>query len=94
MPKVIVQTDDGREVSSFDVPMTYPGNGLWARMVGRYVAPLGWLGRALRDAEVIQAGGDPERLSERAMRLMAEERDAAYRDAIESGDADIRNMRP
>jgi hypothetical protein len=38
-------------------------------MTGRLLQPMGWLGRAIRDALVIEAGGDPERPSEKAMRL-------------------------
>lgn len=69
MSVVIVQTDDGREVNRFEVPDVYPGNMLWRNMLGRLDEPLGWLGRALRDARIIQQGGDPERPSEKAMRL-------------------------
>jgi hypothetical protein len=71
--RVIVTTDDGRPVASFNVPVVYLGNRLWANMLGRYERPLGWLGRALSDADIIQAGGDPERPSEKAMRLVAEQ---------------------
>ena len=69
MAKVIVTTDDGREVARFDMPVGRWGNALWARLLGRYNAPLGRLGRALDDAKVIEQGGDPERPSEKAMRL-------------------------
>lgn len=75
-----MQTDDGREVSRFEVEGDLPvvdGNVTWQRMVGRLQAPLGWLGRALRDANEIEHGRDPERPSEKAMRLAALEREAA-----------------
>lgn len=69
MATVIVQTNDGREVSRFEVPRPYPGNGVWGRMLGRLDEPLGWLGRSLQDAEAIEDGRDPERPSEKAVRL-------------------------
>jgi hypothetical protein len=68
MSVITVATDDGREVETFTVGEG-AGNATWRDLLGRYDAPMGWLGRALRDAEVIQGGGDPERLSEKAMRL-------------------------
>jgi hypothetical protein len=77
MAIVIVTTDDGREVGRFNVPVAYLGNSVWRNLLGRLEEPLGWLGRALSDARVIQAGGDPERPSEKAMRLAAEARDMA-----------------
>lgn len=70
VPRVVVLTSDGREVSSFDVPNPYQGNMLWRNMVGRIEAPLGWLGRAIDDARLVEDGVDPERLSERVMREM------------------------
>jgi hypothetical protein len=93
MARVIVETDDGREVARFHVPAGHIGNAVWRNLVGRLEAPLGWLGRSIDDANVIQAGGDPERPSEKAIRLAAEERDAEYGRLLESGDADVRNMR-
>lgn len=73
MATVIVQTKDGSEVSRFEVPRPYQGNGVWRNMVGLVEAPLGWLGRALTDAEAIEDGRDPERPSEKAIRLAAED---------------------
>ena len=72
MSVVIVQTDDGREVDRFEVDDTRVGNMTWRNMLGRWDEPLGWLGRALQDARIIQRGGDPERPSEKVMRLLAE----------------------
>jgi hypothetical protein len=73
MAKVIVTTDDGREVAVFTVPAGHLANSVWRNLTGRLGSPMGWLGRALDDAKTIQAGGDPERPSERAMRLVAEQ---------------------
>ena len=76
MAKVIVQTDDGRQVTSIFVSDQAAGTATWLKLIGRPERPLGGLGRALDDAAIIQAGGDPERLSEKAMRLSAEQREA------------------
>lgn len=71
MPRVIVQTDDGREVSSFEFP-TSQVYALYqmppCRAHTRINAMLSWLHRSLDDARIIQRGGNPERLSERVMR--------------------------
>lgn len=81
MAQVVVLTDDGREVSRFAVdddlcigiPLIRTSTKTWANLIGLgSQAPNGWLGRALRDARVIQAGGDPEQPSEKAMRMLAE----------------------
>jgi hypothetical protein len=84
MPQIVILTDDGRETDRRQIsgPGIWPGdhnlhapNGVWAEVVGRLDAePLGWLGRALRDAALLQDGQDPERPSEKAMRLAAERR--------------------
>jgi len=79
MAQIIVTTDDGREVARTQVPDIYQGNMTWRNLLGRYDEPLGWLGRALRDARTIQQGGDPERPSEKAMRLVGEKRAAEER---------------
>lgn len=71
MTIVKVFTNDGQEVAHFIVPEDY-GNATWRNMLGRNEEPLGWLGRTLSDARIIAAGGDPERPSEKVMRLMAE----------------------
>lgn len=68
MAKVMVATDDGRILREFVLPKPYPGNGVWLRLLGRLEEPLGWLGRALQDAQAIEEGRDPERPSERAIR--------------------------
>jgi hypothetical protein len=75
MAKVIVTTDDGREVAVFTIPAGHLANSVWRSLTGRLGTPMGWLGRALSDAGVIEAGGDPERPSERAMRLATGERE-------------------
>jgi hypothetical protein len=69
MARVIVYTDDGRYVDSIYLDDCDSGQAHGRILTGRLRAPLGFLGRALRDAAIIQAGGDPERLSEKAMRL-------------------------
>lgn len=78
MPRVIVQTDDGREIDRFEIEGAQPfggtdaeayvPNSVWRNLVGRYQAPFGWLGRAIRDAVMVEGDRDPERLSEKAMR--------------------------
>jgi hypothetical protein len=74
MSVIKVFTDDGVEVASFDVPDVYQGNAVWGRLTGHLDEPSGWLGRALRDARIIQREGDPERPSEKAIRILAEPR--------------------
>jgi energy-converting hydrogenase Eha subunit A len=63
------------------VPPERPGIASWhvsgklrGQMNVRASALASGIVRAVRDAEVIQEGGDPERLSEKAMRLAAEAR--------------------
>lgn len=70
MADVVVFTDDGREVGRLHVADVGAGTMTWRRLVGRADVPLGFLGRALDDARIIQQGGDPERTSEKVMRLM------------------------
>ena len=72
--RVIVQTDAGTEVARYDpvpAPGGHIGNSVWRNLTGRLETPMGWLGRALRDAYEVEQGRDPERLSEKAMRLSA-----------------------
>jgi hypothetical protein len=78
MPYVIVTTESGQEVDRFQVDGAWPGdinahapNTVWRNLHGSYQEPSGFLGRALRDALVVEDGGDPERLSERVMRQSA-----------------------
>lgn len=71
MARIIVTADSGRVV---DTAVWKDGTSPFARdinsaLMGTGDAPAGWLGRALRDAAILQEGGDPERPSERAMRL-------------------------
>lgn len=71
MARIIVTTDSGRVV---DTAVWKDGTSPFARdinsaLTGTGDAPAGWLGRALRDAALLQQGGDPERRSEKAMRL-------------------------
>lgn len=78
MARIIVTTDDGRVVDSCDWT---DGTSIFAtqanlNLTGHVKQPMGWLGRALQDAAVVQAGGDPERPSEKAMRLAMQERQA------------------
>lgn len=72
MSIVKVFTDDGEEVwvaagiMAYDVRnLQCPGNTTGSGLAAG-------IRRALEDAEVIQAGGDPERPSEKAMRLSQE----------------------
>ena len=75
MAKVVVQTDDGREVWRMEQiepwHVTSIISGAFTNRVCR--ALVSGIHRAVRDASVIQAGRDPELRSERIMRLMDEE---------------------
>ncbi len=70
MPRIIVQTDDGFTVWEMEAEewqldrLTCPGN-----IRGSAVAS--GIRRACRDAEALTAGNDPERPSEKAMRLVS-----------------------
>lgn len=75
MPKVIVTTDDGQAVWTMDGIESWHVSGkLKAAGNVRAQNLASGIVRAVRDAEVIQAGGDPERPSEKAMRLVDEGR--------------------
>jgi hypothetical protein len=74
MAVIRVFTDDGQEVTSMRVDDKWSGNAIARHVCGHLHTIHGWLGRALEDARVIQAGGDPERPSEKAMRLTMEKR--------------------
>lgn len=74
MPRIIIQTDDDRHVETIDVPFHQSPTTDGRLVTGRNAPILGALGRALDDARAIQAGRDPERPSERAMRLSEPER--------------------
>lgn len=71
MTIVKVFTDDGREVNSFTVDDKTAGTMTWRGLIGLPTKPMGFLGRALSDAATIQAGGDPERPSEKVMRMLS-----------------------
>lgn len=75
MPRVIVTTDDGREVWALDDVASTHVSTLQCAMnaTGRILAS--GIRRAVADAEAIQEGRDPERPSERAMRRAAPEFD-------------------
>jgi hypothetical protein len=68
MPRVVVYTDGGELVQAFDVEAWHI-NGLQCPTNARGSGLAAGIRRAVQDAEVIQAGGDPERPSEKAMRL-------------------------
>jgi hypothetical protein len=74
--KIIVQTDRGATVASLDLSDRMPGghiaNSVWRDITGTLNTPMGWLGRALQDARDLEQGRDPERPSEKAMRLAME----------------------
>jgi hypothetical protein len=74
MTVIKVFTDDGQEVAVKKVDDTWSDQAIARHVVGNLHTILGWLGRAIDDARVMQAGGDPERPSEKAMRLAAEQR--------------------
>lgn len=74
MAVIRVFTDDGQEVSSLRVDDKWSDNAIARNVIGSLQTIHGWLGRAIDDARVIQSGSDPERPSEKAMRLVAERR--------------------
>jgi hypothetical protein len=67
--RVIVTTEDGTEVWRMDDVAAWQVSGLQCpgNVSGSSLAA--GIRRAVQDAEVIEAGGDPERLSEKAMRI-------------------------
>ena len=72
MPIIRVYTDDGKEVDQLKVPDTLSNQARGRVITGHLNGMSGWLDRALDDAIVVQKGGDPERPSEKAMRLAME----------------------
>lgn len=88
MTVIKVFTDDGQEVAVKQVDDNWSDNALARHIVGNLNTIHGWLGRAIRDARIIQAGGDPERPSEKAMRLSAESR-RRYRAHIDTDDKPV-----
>ena len=74
MSIIKVYTDDGKLVSQMQTDDAWSIFTLGRKIYGRQEAPLGWLGRALSDARIIQVGGDPERPSEKAIRFAMAER--------------------
>jgi hypothetical protein len=74
MTKIIVTTDSGEEVDTIIVDDRLSDTAIAREVAGHLHPILGRLGRALLDARIIQQGGDPERASEKVMRLMQERR--------------------
>lgn len=68
MAVIVILTDNGVEVDRLKVEPTWPPPTVGRLVYGRMISPMGWLGRALRDATLIQQGKDPERPSEKTMR--------------------------
>jgi hypothetical protein len=70
MPKITITTDDGREVWSQDhIASSFVRHlqGGAGNIISSSLAAT--IRRAVEDAEAIQAGRDPKRPSEKAMRL-------------------------
>jgi hypothetical protein len=74
MPRVIVTTDDGQPVWQMEDIESWHITALQCPTNVRGSAVASGVRRAVRDAAIIQQGGDPERPSEKAMRMMAEAR--------------------
>ena len=72
MPKVIVTTDNGDPVWMMDDVEAWHLSALTCPTNRKGSALASGVRRAVQDAETIQKGGDPERPSERAVRLAAE----------------------
>ena len=66
MARVTIATDDGRVVEEYAVGAEEVRSLTLMPLRGNLMTGIR---RALQDAEVVQAGGDPERPSEKAMRL-------------------------
>lgn len=66
---IVVLDAKGKEVDRLDISEERSAFSWGQHIYGRQEIPLGWLGRALDDAGAINAGRDPERPSEKAMRL-------------------------
>jgi hypothetical protein len=69
MPRVVVYTDSGEAVWSMEKIESWQINGLTCPGNVRGSSLAAGLRRAVSDAEKIQRGEDPERPSEKAMRL-------------------------
>lgn len=76
MSVIKVFTDDGKLVDTFEIDDGHSPYSIGQNLVGRHGRIDGSLGRALDDARLIQRGIDPERPSEKVMRLLAERRQA------------------
>jgi hypothetical protein len=73
--RVAVFTEGGQEVWSYDSGIKGISHAIPSAPSNAAAhSLLRGLARAIQDAEVIEAGGDPERPSEKAMRLAEEER--------------------
>jgi hypothetical protein len=70
MPRVIVETDDGQRVYAEE---TTAHTLLFSTDSPPAQALIGGIRRGLQDAEAVEAGLDPERPSEKAMRLAEEQ---------------------
>lgn len=72
MPRIQVLTDNGQLVDARHYDSEASDSAIGREVTGRNEPIRGWLGRALEDAVKIQKGVDPERPSEKAMRMVAE----------------------
>lgn len=75
MARIIVQTDDGEEVWRILEVSSWHISGLECHGNVRGSTVASGIRRAVRDAQFIQAGDDPERPSEKAMRLSSRKRE-------------------
>jgi len=87
MAIIRIFTDDGQEVASMKVGGDLSDTAVARHVVGNLHPIQGWLGRAIDDARIIQAGGDPERPSEKAMRLTQAKRQRVHIDTDDDGAA-------
>ena len=74
MPKVIVTTDEGRAVWMIEDIEAWHVRGLECPTNQRGSAVASGVRRACEDAQAIQSGADPERPSEKVMRLLSAEK--------------------
>jgi len=72
MAIIKVCTDDGHTVDALQVSDDLSSTARSRVITGHPYGMHGWLDRALDDAATVQQGGDPERPSEKVMRLLAE----------------------
>lgn len=76
MAIIKIYTDGGKLVSTMVSDDNWTANIRGRKITGHMNGMYGWMERALQDARLIQRGIDPERPSEKAMRMIAERKNS------------------